>query len=93
LIGVNISGHDAKELKEVVDKENLTWRSFADAGALGRGGIATRWNLSGTPTLYVIDHMGMIRHKWVGGPGEKAIDAALDKLIKEAEGNAKDTPK
>jgi peroxiredoxin len=93
LIGVNISGHDAKELKEVVDKEKLTWRSFADAGALGQTEIATRWNLSGTPTLYVIDHKGMIRHKWVGGPGEKVIDAALDKLIKEAEGNVKGTPK
>jgi peroxiredoxin len=76
-----------------VDREKLTWRSFADAGALGQGGIATQWNLSSTPTLYVIDHKGMIRHKWVGGPGEKVIDTALDRLIKEAEGNAKVIPK
>jgi peroxiredoxin len=66
-------------------KEKLTWRSFADPGALGQGAIATKWNLSATPTFYVLDHKGVIRHKWVGSPGEKAIDAALEKLIKEAE--------
>jgi hypothetical protein len=27
----------------------------------------------------------VIRYKWVGGPSEKAIDAALEKLMKEAE--------
>jgi hypothetical protein len=35
----------------------------------------------------------VIRYKWAGSPGEKAIDAALGKLIKELEGNGKDTPK
>jgi hypothetical protein len=27
----------------------------------------------------------VIRHKWIGHPGEKAIDSALEKLIQEAE--------
>jgi len=92
LIGVNVNGYDAKQLKEAMDREKLHWRSFADPGALGQGAIAAKWNLPGTPTFYVIDHKGVIRHKWVGSPGEKAIDAALDKLIKEAEGNRKNTP-
>jgi hypothetical protein len=69
-----------------MDKEKLTWRSFADPGPLGQGPIATRWNLSATPTFYVIDSKGVIRHKWLGSPGEKAIDASLDKLLKKAEG-------
>jgi hypothetical protein len=30
-----------------------------------------------------------VRYKWVGVPGEKAIDSALDKLIKEAEASQK----
>jgi hypothetical protein len=75
-----------------MEKEKLTWRSFADPGAIGQGAIATRWNLTGTPTLYVIDHKGVIRHKWVGSPGEKAIDTALEKLIKEAEGVGQNPP-
>jgi hypothetical protein len=77
---VNVAGHDAKALKRVVDKEKLTWRSFADTGD-----IAARWNLSSTPTLYVLDPKGVIRHKWAGAPGAKAIDAALETLIEEAE--------
>ncbi len=96
LIGVNVNGYDAKKLKEVMDKEKLSWRSFADEGA-----IIGKWNLPGTPTFYVIDHRGIIRHKWVGSPAdyklgglpdEKVIDAALEKLIKEAEGDRKKAP-
>jgi peroxiredoxin len=58
-------------------------------GNLGQGSIATKWNLSATPTTYVIDHKGVIRYKWLAAPGEKAIDAVLDELIKEAEGSRK----
>ena len=66
-------------------KENVTWRTFADPGNAGQGAIAARWNLTSTPTLYVLDARGVIRYKWPGGPGREAIDAALDKLIKEVE--------
>ena len=72
-----------------MEKQKLPWRSFADAGQAGAGPIATKWNLSATPTFYVIDHQGVIRSKWAGPPGEKVLDAALDKLIKAAEGNGK----
>ena len=50
-------------------------------------------NWPSTPTVYVIDPKGVIRRKWVGGPGEKAIDAALDVLIEEAEGSRKNPAK
>jgi hypothetical protein len=94
LIGVNVNGYDVKELKKAMDREKLTWRSFADPGALGQGAITTKWNLPGTPTMYVIDPKGVIRHKWAGGtPGEKAIDAALDKLIKEAQEDGRKAPR
>jgi hypothetical protein len=68
-----------------MEKENVTWRSFADPGDAGQGAIAARWNLTGTPTFYVLDARGVIRYKWPGGAGPGAIDAALDKLIKEVE--------
>ncbi len=84
MIGVNIIGQGVKQLKATMDKEKLPWRSFADQGPIGRGLIASRWNLSFTPTFYLIDHQGVIRYKWVGSPGDKAIDAALEKLIQEA---------
>jgi hypothetical protein len=60
-----------------------------EAGNAGAGPIATKWNLSATPTFYVIDHKGVIRYKWAGPPGEHVMDAALNKLIKGAEEHGK----
>jgi hypothetical protein len=84
LIGVNVVGHPPKKLKEVMDKEKLNWRSFADQGA-----IKAKWKPPGTPTFYILDPKGMIRYKWTGSPGAKAIDAALEKLLHEGEGGGK----
>jgi hypothetical protein len=97
VIGVNVNGYDSQKLKQVMAKEKLTWRSFADNGS-----IVGTWNLPGTPTFYIIDHQGVIRHKWVGSPSDyklgglpdaKAIDAALETLIQVAESDRKIGPK
>ena len=97
MIGVNVNGYDSRKLKQAMAKEKLTWRSFADDGS-----IVGTWNLPGTPTFYIIDHQGVIRHKWVGSPSDyklgglpdaKAIDAALEKLIQVAESARKRGPK
>jgi peroxiredoxin len=91
---VNITGAGAQRLKEVMEKERLPWRSFADSGKIGQGAIAAQWNVSATPTLYLIDHQGVIRHKWLGAPGEKTIDAALEPLVQRAEstGSSREPP-
>ena len=88
LIGVHGNDYEPKKLKAVMQKEKLNWRSFAD-----RRVISLKWSARGTPSYYVIDHKGVIRHKWVGYPGMKAIDEGLEKLIKEAEGNGKEAQK
>jgi hypothetical protein len=67
-----------------MEKEKLTWRTFA-----ARGAIAEKWPVSGTPTFYVIDLQGVIRYKWVGSPGARALDAAIEKLLAEAAVEAK----
>ncbi len=64
-------------------REKLNWRSFDDEGAINR-----LWNLPTTPAFCIIDHKGTIRRKWIGKPGEKSIDASLEKLIQEAEKTA-----
>ena len=90
VIGVNISEPNPAALRTVVEKHNLTWRSFSDPPTSeGRGAIAKKWNLGGTPTIYLIDHKGVIRHKWVGGARANLIDNAVEKLIQEVEGGAK----
>jgi hypothetical protein len=82
LIGVHVLGHQQKKLKEVMEKEHLTWRSISSQA------VTSRWN-AGTPTYYVIDAKGVIRNKWFGSPGEKPIEMALEKLIHQAEEDTK----
>ena len=80
LIGVN-SDQDREALKKVLEEEQITWRSWWDGGGT-QGPIATRWNVSGWPTLYVFDHKGTIRYKNLRGD---ALDEAVDKLLEELE--------
>ena len=88
LIGVNGNRYDPPKLKQATEKNTLNWRSFAVQET-----ILEQWNNPGTPMYYVLDPRGVIRHKWVGYPGEKALDTALEELILEAERTGKDSPK
>ncbi len=82
LIGVN-SDPDRAKLKERIAEEGITWRSFWDEST--GGPIATRWNVSGWPTIYVLDHEGVIRFKNVRG---ESLDRAIELLVAEAEAAA-----
>ncbi|MBI3852958.1 MAG: redoxin domain-containing protein [Verrucomicrobia bacterium] len=77
LLGVN---SDPKQhLKQVIKKENMTWRSWWDGGDTS-GPIASKWNVHSWPTTYVLDAKGVIRFKDVR---EKEMDEAVDALLKE----------
>ena|SRR5581483_6499526 len=86
LLGVN-SDRSKEVLKKTIEDEKMTWRSWFD-GPDTSGPIATKFNVQGWPTLYVVDHKGVIRHKWAGSPGEKVLDEAIEKLVKQAEKQA-----
>ena len=90
ILGVN-SDRDLTELKDVLEKEQITWRSFWNGKDGTSGPISTAWNVRGWPTLYLIDHKGVIRHKYVGLPEAKVkeFDAAIEKLVKAAEQDGK----
>jgi hypothetical protein len=87
LLGIN-SDADRKQLKTVMAKEQITWRSWWDGGNTS-GPIATKWNVHGWPTIYVLDHKGVIRYRDVR---EKKMDEAVDALLKELEAEAAKTP-
>ena len=80
LIGIN-SDQNKEQLKKVMETEQITWRSFWDGGSTN-GPIASRWNVSGWPTIYVLDHKGVIRFRDVR---EEAMDKAVDTLLEEIE--------
>ncbi|SRR5258708_5622106 len=91
LLGIN-SDTDKEKLKKAMEEEHITWRSWWN-GPEGTGGpISTKWNVSGWPTLYILDHKGVVRHKYLGSPGDKVLDQAIAKLVKEAEGESPKKP-
>jgi len=93
LVGVN-SDDDLTVLKKRMEEEQITWRSFQNEKGKKKGSdaISKDWNVRGWPTLFVIDHKGVIRHKWLGNPGNDKVDAAIEKLVAEAEKEAPAKP-
>jgi hypothetical protein len=84
LLGVN-SDSSREIVKEAKAKENLTWRSFWNGGSTG-GPISRAWNVQGWPTLFIIDHKGVIRHVYPGVPNDlAAFDRQIEALVQEAD--------
>jgi thiol-disulfide isomerase/thioredoxin len=81
LIGVN-SDEDKKELKPMREKHKITWRSFWCGPKGMYDELPTKWNVCGWPTMYVIDHQGIIRSKTAQG---EALDRLLNDLVEQAE--------
>jgi hypothetical protein len=77
LIGINSDG-PADKLKDILNKNEITWRQAVDESTSGP--LATKWNVSGWPTIYVIDAQGVIRYRDVR---DKEMDDAVDKLLDE----------
>ena len=78
IVGIN-SDRERDKLKERMAEEGISWRSFFDGGGTG-GPIASKWNVSGWPTIYVIDAEGRFRFKDVRGD---ELDAAIEELMGE----------
>ena len=79
LIGVNSDPKDT--LRKAMASEKISWRSFWDGGNTS-GPIATRWNVSGWPTIYVLDAKGVIRAKDLR---DQAMEQKVEDLLAELE--------
>ena len=85
LLGVN-SDSDLEALKPILEKEQITWRSFWN-GERGTGGpISAAWKVQGWPTIYIIDGSGTIRARNARG---EAMDRVVDTLLAELESSKK----
>ena len=89
LVGINGDQND-ESLKEKNEKQEITWRSFKNKSDKDEKAIADRWNVQGWPTLYLVDHKGVIRRKWLGSPGDEVLDKEIDALVAAAEKDAGD---
>lgn len=77
IVGVNTDSLEdyAKGMKDAP----VTWRSFSDFDG---SPICKSWNVDSFPTIFVLDHLGVIRFKNLRG---ERLEAAVKKLVKEAE--------
>ncbi len=71
-------------LKRAIGSGEITWRSWCDGGA--DGPISRQWNVSGYPTIYVIDGGGVIRHRFTHGFG---LEETIERMVGEAEKQAR----
>ena len=79
LLGVN-SDEDRESLKKIQVEEQLTWRSWWDAGSID-GPIHTTWQIQERPAIHILDKKGRIRYKNIQPEDvEKAIDGLLAEL-------------
>ncbi|MFL5242162.1 MAG: TlpA family protein disulfide reductase [Gemmataceae bacterium] len=83
LLGVN-SDESRKEVKILLKKEKITWRSFWNGGSI-RGPISSEWGVGSWPTLVIIDAKGVIRHRFNGAPEGAVLDKLIEELLKETE--------
>jgi hypothetical protein len=78
LIGINSDG-DRSVVNTILEREKITWRNVIDGNTSGP--IATAWNISGWPTIYVLDKEGKIRHRDLR---DEDLEKAVVKLLAEA---------
>jgi poly(3-hydroxybutyrate) depolymerase/peroxiredoxin len=83
VVGVNCDDDIAKA-REAVKRTKMSWRSFRDQVA-GQRTITKDWRIVGYPALYLIDHHGIIRKKWVGAPPVEELSHAVRVLVDAAE--------
>jgi hypothetical protein len=82
LLGVN-GDPDQETAKNVVVESKINWRSFWNGKDAK---ISTDWKLKGWPTIFIIDHNGVIRNKFVGVDKPEDLDKGVEKLLSDLEG-------
>ena len=89
LIGVNSDGTDKPaglvKYEQLAEEAGVSWRSFRDESVTPP--ISRTWKIDGWPTLFYLDHEGVIRHRNVVDPA--AMERVLEQMIAAAEAAAK----
>jgi len=84
LLGVN-SDEKKSRAKEAVKENNLNWRSWWNDGRRGKN--SKQFKIRGWPTIFLIDHTGVIQAKNLRG---SRLDQALEQLVSRAEEDGAD---
>jgi len=79
LLGVNVDS-SPEALAMAQETHGITWRSWWD----GRKRIASKYRVTGYPTLFLLNHEGIIRQTYLGKPTEANLDRDVNQVVAEA---------
>ena len=82
LLGVN-TDESVDKLRSVMKEHGITWRNFW-ADQASKDSLPRKWNIRGYPTMFLVDHKGVIRKKYLG-VDEAEFERDVDALVAEAE--------
>ncbi len=82
IVGVN-SDSNKDRARRAIAQEHMTWRSFWNGDD---NHISKAWNVKGWPTVYLIDHRGVIRQRLF------VQDEKIDEIVAAAERDLKSAP-
>ncbi len=79
ILGIN-SDKDRSVLKKVIREQQITWPNIY-GGSGDDAKIAKAWNVYAWPTIYLIDHAGVIRYREVeDAERDRAVFELVDKV-------------
>ncbi len=78
LLGINSDG-DAETVQKILAEQKITWRQAIDGDTTGP--LATKWNVNGWPTIYVLDAKGVVRYRDVR---DEEMEKVVLELLEEA---------
>ncbi len=81
LLAINSDRMSRSALKKKLKKNKITWPNLCEGGEMS---VSKRWNIHGWPSLFVLDHEGIIRARDLHGAPqiEKLVDDLLAKAPK-----------
>ena len=83
IVGVNC-GDEVEVARAAAARTEMTWPSIRNESGDGTA-ITRQWKILGYPTLYLIDHHGTIRKRWLGSPPPGELRQRVELLVEAAE--------
>jgi hypothetical protein len=90
LLGVN-TDQDREKILEVQRDGDVTWRSWWNGRPLmGQSRrITNLWQVETLPTLYLLDHKGIVQKCYFEVPNQRELDDHINRLVDAAERDGK----
>src|SRR5262245_27998560 len=78
---VGVAADEERVARSLVEQKTVSWRNWMDGP---QGPIAAQYRVSGFPTLFVLDHAGIIRYKQAGFVEGDQLQKWVDELLRNA---------